>query len=290
MSSPDRLLITFCGLPGAGKSFLLRLLLQEGYFHRYIVQYIVFDDLLQRNEPGAEFDAESWRQAQVDMATMVKTTLRSHQKTDNDTQQLILFVDDNFHLRSMRKQYHSIAADCDSAFGIIYADTDEETCRERNRQRASTYRVPESVLNRMVARFEAPDPKRFSFERAVAFTSAMIENRNAWFDDLLSAATCCWCDERRAKEERVRRAAQHDDDRKLTSANFIHRLDQGLRKSIGDAMRKSDASDKKQIAVQFNDLRKQFLADRRGQSGILSLEQVDPLVQEFRQRLDQVQK
>lgn len=55
------------------------------------------------------------------------------------------------------------AVDC--GFGILYVDAPVDLCRQRNATRSGPARVPDSVFQRMVDVFEAPDGEKHLFEQ-----------------------------------------------------------------------------------------------------------------------------
>jgi tRNA uridine 5-carbamoylmethylation protein Kti12 len=94
------------------------------------------------------------------------TILAQQQQQHSKTTTTILFLDDNFYLRSMRKQiYRTIAGQnrlstAESIqmtiyFGIVWYDTPLDVCIKRNRNR-NIRSVPEHVIRSMHQRFEIP--------------------------------------------------------------------------------------------------------------------------------------
>lgn len=69
----------------------------------------------------------------------------------------IILMDDNFHLRGMRKQIHRLLLRYQPIrFGILHVQTPINVCLERNRIRAGLRRVPDDIILKMDAAFESP--------------------------------------------------------------------------------------------------------------------------------------
>ncbi len=96
--------VLLCGLPGAGKSYLIQKLIDrvpEGIEVILISLDSVWED-------QKVFDHERWKAARVKALETVETHLISHQKQSN----IVIFVDDNMFYRSMRKKYHRLCCQC----------------------------------------------------------------------------------------------------------------------------------------------------------------------------------
>jgi tRNA uridine 5-carbamoylmethylation protein Kti12 len=107
----------------------------------------------------------------VERLTILAQQQQQQQQTQSPT--TILFLDDNFYLRSMRKQIYRIVSQIQPPppasstnttqeetimkiyFGIVWYDTPLEICIERNQNR-STRNIPEHVIRSMHQRFEIP--------------------------------------------------------------------------------------------------------------------------------------
>ena len=76
----------------------------------------------------------------------------------NNNDNTVILMDDNFHLRGMRKQIHRLLLlKYESIrFGILYMQTPIEICLERNRNRPGRRRVPDDIIMKMHAVLEPP--------------------------------------------------------------------------------------------------------------------------------------
>jgi len=102
---------------------------------------------------------------------------------------ILIILDDNFHLRSMRrdiyKQCQSIVANFQTSdapdtvshnytsgssvsviigFSVLVLDTDPNVCKERNSKRKGRSRVPEDVMNNMISTIELPNGDESSLQ------------------------------------------------------------------------------------------------------------------------------
>jgi len=111
---------------------------------------------------------------------------RSSGNNDN----LLLLLDDNFHLRSMRKDIYKICKsfagelsslkatennknnqnnkddDNEIYFGIIMVDAPLQICFERNKHRTGINCIPDDILINMSKSFEHPDSESIKFEQS----------------------------------------------------------------------------------------------------------------------------
>lgn len=179
MSAKTAHVVLLCGLPGSGKSSLARLLKESNDESASFDQitHIEYDSVVRELQTASEqeeqavFTDESlqaWKTSRkVALSTLNKELERHFDSTSNTSSSSILIVmDDNFHLRSMRKQVHQICqsyADHQIFFLNIWLDVSLASCLERNRQRDPLERVPDEVIVNM--KLEPPDPAKANWEQ-----------------------------------------------------------------------------------------------------------------------------
>ena len=72
----------------------------------------------------------------------------------------IILMDDNFHLRGMRKKIHRLLLNYRPIrFGILYLETPVDVCLERNRKRLGKRQIPSDIILKMSSNFEPPRAK-----------------------------------------------------------------------------------------------------------------------------------
>ena len=190
------------GLPGCGKSTVARTIrdLHKNHSKHYAtvlfgeVVIIDYDAITQQeliikggNDDGDEdtrldphctlFDSNelaAWRKGRVTALGMLKDTLVTHFTGGGNASTSLIILDDNFHLRSMRRDIYRSCQDivkmhpqATIGFSVVYFTTPLELCLQRNNLRSGKDRVPQDVLNRMASIIEPPDETKpsASFER-----------------------------------------------------------------------------------------------------------------------------
>lgn len=219
---------------------------------------------------------EAWRQSRINALHKLKDTLQSHFTSDVFTDKSLLVVmDDNFHLKSMRREMfracQEVSADHNSTIGFVtlFVSTPLEVCIERNKQRQGKHRVPDAVIQKMAAIIEPPDPSKTygSFEKIYL----TMNNHDRADDEVLEQIHKCMKESLSSPippkhEVSAEEIAQLESEKARQRENTLNcelqRLDQLLRKLVG-AVGRVDKS-KTKLA---NEARKQIL-DRSKRDGI----------------------
>ena len=223
--------LLLCGLPGAGKSSLASrwaaamrknnndaaiVLLEYDQIQESILltnnnnkpQTDDDDNDDQEEDPSEEERArQAWRASRRQALDSLRHHLQPQEEPSSTTSKFIL-LDDNFFLRSMRKQVYqvcqqeqqqqqqSLLSSTSSTirtifFGVIWLDTPLAVCRHRNQQRGARAAVPDEILVRMQARFEAPTITN-PWERPV-LRLQVLENENEHANSSHVDAMCHFC-------------------------------------------------------------------------------------------------
>jgi len=136
---------------------------------------------------------------------------------------IIILMDDNFHLRGMRKQIHRLLLNYKPIrFGIIYLETPLDVCLERNSKRSGSRQIPKYIIEKMSSSFEPP---RAAWE--VCSTKTVVNND---FEEIIKFIEECpsIVDLPDVIDEK-----QQAEDRAKTLESEIHSLDKLLRSYVG---------------------------------------------------------
>ncbi len=159
-------------------------------------------------------------------------------------------------------------------YGQVYVEVPLAVALARNARRTGPARVPDEIIERMHARFEAPLPADHGWERHTCVVRPEREEEPecdaaADFDlqRLWQAITAMWSDNfvrAEACEERERER-RRDEDREQCLTNFLHRLDQQLRSRVASILATTaDRRSAKEAGKLVAQLKRAFLAEARG--------------------------
>jgi tRNA uridine 5-carbamoylmethylation protein Kti12 len=228
--------VLLCGLPASGKSSLASKLKDqiENLAH---IEYDVLEQqlLAASSNDSEEWKREAWNQARLLALQELETHL--------GTAEIVCILDDNFHLRGMRKQIHRLLLGYDDVhFGILWMCTPVEKCIERNQTRPD--KVPEEVIQKLNATMELP---RVAWE--VNWLKVSVETP---VDNIVKFITEC-PPIIELEEERDPELIEADRLQTLQNQRII--LDQRLRTWVGQV-----AKFDKKLAKNANAARKEVLA------------------------------
>ncbi|EEY69417.1 uncharacterized protein PITG_05651 [Phytophthora infestans T30-4] len=245
--SCDAVLVLMSGLPGAGKTTLVKHLVASSTTLSRLYERISFDDLYEQMATSTvEFDPDQW-----------------------NASQLVLLVDDNFQYRSQRKRFYQLAVEQTCGFAILFVNTPTEICRERNAGRNKKTRVPDEVFQRTEAAFEPPNGDQNLWEVNTCEFDGMgdISDAKELVNTLIQQAENKFNERRLVHLEKKMEEAQQRIDRLATQHSVLHRVDLKLRQWISAQLQDekvlSHGTPKAQLASQLNQRRKKFLASMK---------------------------
>ena len=278
---PQISVVLLAGLPASGKSTLARKLTKrfnpdddttdEENMARLI--HIEYDDLeegllsfidSEKDDIDGNDDdkietrrRDAWNQARQRAVEKMEEEIQNIKDTPC-TKNTIILMDDNFHLRGMRKQIHRLLlVHKPIRYGILYLTTPLEVCLERNHKRSGRRKIPSDVIEKMAASLEPP---RVAWEVAATMTIVDSDTRLEEIVEFLIA-----CPEIVDLPEVD--LEQQASDRATTRKNEIHSLDKRLRLYVGKV-----AKFDKSLAKSANLARKTVLEDVK--AGRIELEGV----------------
>jgi len=241
-------------------------------------------------------DLQAWRDCRNIALRRLKHELFCHftmpllTEQNNETHltsDLLIVLDDNFHLRSMRRDVYracqEVIASCGDAryatpdiqggitpligFSVVLVDTPLDVCLERNMHRKGKSHIPEQIIQKMATSIERPIANTTDYMKKFEVNSIILDvvdahcfnspkglleiNRDKMYQ-CLQRAIDNPVKELSREVERDPEALQGEKD--ATKKNRIHLIDRLLRALVG-AVGRADKS-KGRVA---NDARKQIL-------------------------------
>ena len=301
------------GIPGSGKSTIARAIIErnrrcgsnklsscedsdhdvptedDAILHFDDILLIDYDDLTtkelkhdnNRNHCSSfdSNDLEAWRKSRLVAVGKLKEALTTHFACDGDTAStLLIILDDNFHLRSMRRDIYRSCQEiielhphAQIGFAVVYCTTPLDVCLRRNDLRSGKERIPQDVINRMAMVIEPPDETKpcSSFERfhISIDNSDDLAERNDDDRHFLSEIHRCIEESLQSpvlpkselsREEMIELEQKRVRDREETLKSKFHRIDQLLRKLVGAVGRIQ-----KEKSKEANEVRKSILSALR---------------------------
>jgi len=244
-------------------------------------------------------DLQSWRKTRVTALANLKDILTLHFTEDSNADSSILIVmDDNFHLRSMRREVYRtcqevliIHTQAIIGFSTMYFQTPLEVCIERNNTRNGKACIPIDVIRRMDATIEPPDASKpyASFER---FSIPIGNNNN--IDDIhadiftsikQSLQSPILPKSELSSEEVAKIEEQRILQQEATRKCHIQQIDQLLRKLVGAVGRIE-----KKKSREANEIRKSIMDRIRKHNGDKIADNRDHIVEHFTSSLIGIEK
>ena len=230
------LVLVLCGLAGAGKTTLATWLADKAAREhedlRVRVSRISFDEIEVRPW-GEAYDPETWKRSRAEALARVETEALPFNPAVPGERKLVL-VDDNMHLRSMRRQIFQIARKHRTDFAILHLRLPLREASARNEARGEARAVPEAVLAKMHASFEAPgESDRIPFERKTVRVDAerRVDVEEVWraIEDRWGAPVS---DRHAPASEMARKLAGQS----ACAASARHQLDNEMRREVSAAV------------------------------------------------------
>ena len=304
--------LVMCGLPGSGKSTFASAMRRNinstcvacgiRYDPIVLIDYDeIANDIVRKSSSKSahtatfsETDLQAWRDSREAALSQLETELRNYFAETNDADDntshsnLLVILDDNFFLRSMRRDAYKVCqrvasglSDASDAltvgFSVVLVDTPLGVCLERNSLREGKARIPEETIRRMASALERPDPTSADYMKKFevnSFTIVYPGNRDEEIDACADDTFALFRDKIQAcldaarnnsvvppqKEEKVDPEALQQA-REQTKKSRIHQADCLLRNLVG-AVGRADKS----MGRSANNARKRVLQQVREDS------------------------
>ncbi|GFH50907.1 hypothetical protein CTEN210_07383 [Chaetoceros tenuissimus] len=207
--------LCMCGLPAAGKSSLCKSLLNhfEGEDTFHSLAYINYDDLTfnlakEKDSISEESNVDSspftyryldaWRETRTKALLQMQNELSiekdesyCHYLEDSNKAKRfkkLIIMDDNFHLRSMRRDVYKICRDYITelenadernvaiGFTVLHVNSSLDKALQNNEKRLGikSY-IPKETIRKMFETLEPPDGDKAHFERCFVDTSTILD-------------------------------------------------------------------------------------------------------------------
>ena len=147
---------------------------------------------------------------------------------------LVVLVDDNNYLQSMRYEYYQLARTYTAGFAQLYFSCDEQTSLKLNQDRAEEERVPSTVIQNIQSKLEPPNPlanKWESFSFTLPHTEDTQHNLEMVETVIEAALSSPVTLEVSGPSEEERHL-----DRIVCSASVVHQADKHLRSLVNKKM------------------------------------------------------
>jgi tRNA uridine 5-carbamoylmethylation protein Kti12 len=180
-------IVLMVGLPGSAKSTLCKFIIDQFLSEWDQIAHLEYDQITrqilannqeERGPSSSHHDTlNAWKHSRnialQQLNLIIEQVMTTVQKNASSSQEhhVVVLLDDNFHLRSMRKNiYKSVLQFAQSShtysdihrmghqlslhFSTIFLEVPVDTCLQRNALRDGQSRVPESVIHHMASRIE----------------------------------------------------------------------------------------------------------------------------------------
>jgi len=246
--------VLLVGLPGSGKSSLARQLCETRNASAHIEYDRVAASLCEEDE------LEAWRKSR---SVAVQELTKRLQEFPS-----LIVMDDNFHLRSMRKTIYRVCQDHvlqgkTIYFGVAFIDTPVEMCLERNSNRATKSLVADGIIEKMNTTLEPPDPAKATWDSSFVRVSGGDINDLKIVNDWLGALCNSTAPLQPPTVVAEVDAEELERERQATRESRVQQYDQLLRKWVGEV-----AKINKRSTGTANSVRKKLLQELRSRDSL----------------------
>ncbi|XP_046635296.1 L-seryl-tRNA(Sec) kinase-like [Daphnia pulicaria] len=249
-------IVVLLGLPASGKSWLAGRLCSFLTENNCIVNCATFDTIVSL-EKQAEIAVSSSSEMTKHYRREMKDTVESFLKVPNpSSKKCVVIVDDNNYYRSMRYEYHQLAAKFYTGYLQIYVKCEVSEALLQNSSRPQSSRVPDIVITQMNTKFEDPCEAwensltigHIDLNDTEILNKIWIHIQNAVDSPVSTLKTL---EEKKLASEQSKLISNH---------NILHNIDKALRKRLNQCIReRKEEKNARVLAAQLNDTRQSIL-------------------------------
>jgi len=255
MANSNVCIVVLVGLPASGKSSLALKLTNVLRDRGSLVDCIVYDDIVplaKQAEIASCLSRETTKENRLLMRNRVQSLLSESSELANR----VVIVDDNNYYRSMRYEYYQLAAKYLTGYVELFLPCSVEEAAGWNAKRGERHSVPETVIVKMEAKFEAPSE---SWENSLTIHRTDLQKENL-LDDILQRIKCSSPVVTRLQTEE--KIIQSVEGKLANDRSVCHNIDKVLRKEVGLLIAENKCMKNMSVfAEKLNLIRNQILKD-----------------------------
>jgi len=311
--------LLLCGLPGSGKSTLassiVQYYLKKSAYYQNVVK-IEYDLISQgiSNNYGANSpenneatfssqDLEAWRETRTEALLLLQKELSTglynanrqegvvcdDAKVSQMPYRMLILMDDNFHLRSMRRDVYKACQDfiikckcnADSSpvanpnivmnigLSVVHVNTALDECISNNEQRINTpHYIPQRIITNMSQTLEPPDAEKAKFEAFSIDTAQWDTNSSEFYNQLDDCLRSSICKNPIQPPPPVKSSEQLEEERLATLQSRLHRMDLLLRALVSTTCKTDTCKTDRKLAKVANDARKTILSECKNDTSL----------------------
>ena len=259
-------LLSLIGIPASGKTFFAQKLISLAS-ETICCLLVTYDDLIPVEDQAKmaliadrRTEEKRWKKARKGVFEAVSHIAKGGMEQDghaaaimatkrgqNDSNRLLIILDDNNYYKSMRYEYYQLARETQAGFCQIFFEVSLEEAFKANRRRK--VEIPAKVIEDMLLKLEIPQPSHNPWEKYSLTVRGLSSEDRPLSANALSLVETAFEDPVRPLEPEVN-PEEKDLSRRICDANVMHQCDKALRKAVGNVLAKSDNPKKLKVKVQ----------------------------------------
>ena len=245
------ILCLLCGLPASGKTTICKKLCKI----KSEVIHVSFDELIGK----LDLEIDKWKLTRNDVIRLIKIIVESllNEKEINlnvskefsllnmnslnklisdcnlinreNDDMVVILVDDNMYLKSMRKKIYQIAEEFTISFLLLYISCSLEICKQRNKIRSDSILVNDEVIENINKQMEIPKDE---FINIFEVDTNNLDNIEDIVENIFSTIKNCSKFLIKSKRISPNELYKREENKKINLNNIIHQADLCIRRFI----------------------------------------------------------